>query len=189
MGDKYPNFETLAKHTNFGRDYRIVVNQDGPDNIAIIAPHGGSIERRTSEITRAIAAAEYRYYLFEGLDPDGSFDELHITSHRFDEPCCLRLVGSVETVVAIHGCSGKDPQILLGGLHHALKKRIARFLAVEGIPVAIDQHKYQGKHSNNICNRGRSGLGVQIEFSDGLRGAKEELKAVEAIRNALLYQP
>ena len=185
MGDKYPNFETLAKYSSLGKDYRIVVNQRGPDNVAIIAPHGGSIERRTSEITRAIAAGRHRYYLFEGLDPDGSFDQLHITSHRFDEPACLNLVASVETVVAIHGCSGKETQIFLGGLHEELKARIGHFLTLENIPVALEEHKYQGRHRNNICNRGRLGAGVQIEFSDGLRGGKDELRAIQAIRKAL----
>ena len=168
-----------------GRDYRIIVNRHGPESIAIIAPHGGSIERRTSEITRAIAANDYRYYLFEGLDPDGSFDELHITSHKFDEPCCLRFLKTVDTVIAIHGCSGGQQEILLGGLHKKLKRCIAHALREAGISTDLDKHRYQGKHRLNICNRGRLGIGVQIEMSDGLRGAAEEIHAIQAIRRAL----
>ena len=185
MGDKYPNFGTLSKHAVPGRDYRIILERTGTDRVAIIAPHGGSIERRTSEITRAIAADHYPYYLFEGLDPDGSFDELHITSHRFDEPQCLEFVESIDTVIAIHGCNGDEKQVLLGGLHAELKESIAYFLREAGVATDVETHKFQGKHRSNICNRGRLGAGVQIEFSDALRGAAEEASAVDAIRKAL----
>ena len=68
MGDKYPNFATLSKNALPGRDYRIILERASTDRVAIIAPHGGSIERRTSDFARAIAADYYPYYLFEGLD-------------------------------------------------------------------------------------------------------------------------
>ena len=170
-----------------GQDYRIVVEDSYASHVAIIAPHGGSIERRTSDIARAIAAERHPYYLFEGLDPDGSFDELHITSHRFDEPQCLNFVATVDTVIAIHGCNGDEKQILLGGLHAELKESIAYFLGQAGIAADLDAHKFQGKHRANICNRGRLRAGVQIEFSDALRGAAEEAAAVAAIRKALSH--
>ena len=168
-----------------GHDYRIVIEKTNVNHLAIIAPHGGSIERRTSDIARAIAGDRYPYYLFEGLDPNGSFDELHITSHRFDEPLCLNLVKTVDTVVAIHGCNGDQQEVLLGGLHTELKNKIAYYLREANLETELNKHKFQGRHQSNICNRGRLKAGVQIEFSDALRGAKEEAIAISAIKRAL----
>ena len=186
MSDKYRNFKELAAAEVFGQDYRIHLRLRGNDDVAIVAPHGGSIERRTSEIAQALAGDRYNLYLFEGLDPDGSFDNLHITSHRFDEPCCLNLIRTVLTVVTIHGCSGDEKQIFLGGLNYELKEKIAAKLQNADIDVNQNDHQFQGEHQNNICNRGRSGAGVQIELSDALRGAPEEIHAIDAIRTALI---
>ena len=42
-------------------------------------------------------------------------------------------------------------------------------LKTAGITVADRIAKYQGLNSNNICNRGLSGKGAQLEISRGLR--------------------
>ena len=101
MVDQYPNFAALADATIAGTDYRITVVARPPSTVAIIAPHGGSIERRTSAIARAIAGDDFNLYLFEGLDASGSFEDLHITSHRFDEPACLALIADCDDVIAV----------------------------------------------------------------------------------------
>ena len=56
--------------------------------MAVVAPHGGGIERATSAIARAIAGGDHNLYLFEGRLPSLNYERLHLTSHRYDEPQC-----------------------------------------------------------------------------------------------------
>ena len=185
MPDKYQNFAELATQEVLDKDYRIRIKSLPDSNVAILAPHGGSIERRTSEIASDIAGNEHNLYLFEGLDPNGTFDTLHITSHRFDEPQCLALVANIDTVVTVHGCAGKQQFVYVGGLDLALKAAIEKAINAVGIHIENHNPQFQGRHARNICNRGASGRGVQIELSDGLRGAPEERLVSESIRQVL----
>ena len=183
--DQYPNFATLARSETKGSDYRIELAEVVSSSVAVIAPHGGSIERRTSEIARAIAGDDFNCYLFEGLDPAGSFETLHITSHRFDEPKCLELLTRCDTVLAVHGASGDQQGVMLGGLDSDLRSQMASALTNAGIDVHSEGHNFPGTHPRNICNRGRRGKGVQLELTDGLRGAPSEHRVVESVRDIL----
>ena len=185
MGDNYQCFAELAKENIPNIDYKISTNERHHSRVLIIAPHGGSIERRTSEIATALAGEDHSLYLFEGLDPEGSFDTLHITSHRFDEPCCVGLVKKFPWVISVHGCTGEKEEVFLGGLDHRLRKLFFESLTLAGLNVSNDDHKFQGTHPMNICNRGSSAKGVQIEFSDGLRGSYKEIAAIESLRKTL----
>ncbi len=184
--DRYATYAELADKEIRGHDYNIQLTQRPVSKIAIIAPHGGSIERRTSYIARAIAGDEFNLYLFEGLDESGSFDTLHLTSHRFDEPSCVALISKCFVVVAVHGFSGEGQAVMLGGLDERLKQHIGVRMCRAGIDVKLDGHPYPGLHVNNICNRGRTGRGVQLELSDGIRGGSDEDAVIEATRSALL---
>lgn len=165
--DKYRSFADLRVNEREGIDYRIV-QQRGASRFAIIAPHGGLIETGTSEIARAVAAGEHTFYSFEGVKPAGAFKDLHITSINFDEPVCLKTVGRVATVVAIHGCTGAVPAVHLGGLDDVLKQRIRSALELAGFTVGNDQ-RFPATDPRNICNRSLSGKGVQLELTKGLR--------------------
>lgn len=182
---RYRSFAELAAGERHGRDYRITVRRRAAP-VAVIAPHGGSIERRTSHIARSLAGEDFSLYLFEGLDPQGSFDPLHITSHRFDEPRCLELIADCETVVAVHGCRGSDPRVYVGGRDDALKGELADAVERAGVPAPVDGHAFPGRHPRNVCNRGAAGRGVQIELTDALRGGAEEAAVVAAVRTKLL---
>lgn len=182
----YRNFDELAAAQCAGRDYRITVRRRSAVPVAIIAPHGGSIERRTSHIASQLAGEEFNLYLFEGLDADGSFDPLHITSHRFDEPRCLSLIAHCETVVAVHGCKGDAPCVYVGGRDHALRADVAEALARAGVPAKLDGHAFPGRHPRNICNRGAARRGVQLELTDALRGGEAETAVVSELRDVLL---
>src|ERR1700722_10923950 len=107
--------------------------------VAVLAPHGGRIEGRTSEIARLIAGDEHRLYLFEGLRTTGdNFDRLHLASHRFDEPRALDLISRCDTVIAVHGYAAPGPDVLLGGLNAGLKREIAHALAQTGFSCVTD---------------------------------------------------
>ena len=104
------------------------------------------------------------------LAPDASTD-LHITSSQFDEPLCLDLISSCEVVLAIHGCMDIetcDHVIYWGGLNVAVRDVISVSLRMAGFET--DAHpKFAGVEGTNICNRGRTRKGVQLEVPASLR--------------------
>lgn len=183
--DRYASFAELAGSERAGLDYRIAVARR-PSAIAIIAPHGGAIETRTSDIAGAIAGDDLNLYVFEGIKPSGNYTALHITSHRFDEPSCLALIQECPIVLAIHGYDGDDERVLLGGLDAVLKLRLAESLRQAGLRGDTGGHLFPGTDRSNICNRGRSGRGVQLEISSALRGSRSEPALAQAVRTVLL---
>ncbi|MGH8555829.1 MAG: poly-gamma-glutamate hydrolase family protein [Gammaproteobacteria bacterium] len=166
--DRYGSYAELCASEVEGRDYRVHVRlADSP--FAVVAPHGGRIERGTLPIAEAITGNEHTYYCFEGIKPRRN-SSLHITSDKFDEPRALAAVQRVRTVVTIHGAGGSGCVIYLGGLDSALRARLISALDASGFVAAEDPSPTrQGTGKTNICNRGRSGRGVQIELPIGLR--------------------
>jgi phage replication-related protein YjqB (UPF0714/DUF867 family) len=170
MADKYPDFRTLSRHERPGVDFRILVRLAQP-RLAVVAPHGGGIEPGTSEIADAIAALELSFYAFEGLKRSGNAD-LHITSTRFDEPMCLSLIGQSRVVLTIHGEHSQDDGegVFVGGLDTRLCRSLGTALRSRGFTVGRHPDpRLQGLEPTNVCNRGKSGRGVQLEISRGLR--------------------
>jgi phage replication-related protein YjqB (UPF0714/DUF867 family) len=179
-------YDDLARHYIEGVDYAVHVMPRERSGVAVLAPHGGRIEGRTSEIARLIAGDEHRLYLFEGLRTTGdNFDCLHLASHRFDEPRALDLISRCDTVVAVHGYAAPGPDVLLGGLNEKLKRDVAQALTEIGFSYLTDGHRFPGRDPRNICNRGRSGEGLQLELSEGLRKSGDWSGLAGAVRAAL----
>ncbi|MBY2940919.1 poly-gamma-glutamate hydrolase family protein [Rhizobium leguminosarum] len=165
--DRYRNFEELDRHED-GSAFRIEAVKRR-SSICVIAPHGGKIERGTSELARAVAGTELSYYLFEGLKPKGNRD-LHVTSANFNEPQALGLVAGCDIVFAMHGCGGEDEVVYLGGRHAALVASISAALSKRGFSVGTHKNpELQGVDRSNICNRGKQAMGVQFEITLALR--------------------
>lgn len=185
----YRGYADLAGQQVEGIDYKVHVRANAQSSIAVIAPHGGAIKGYTSEIARAIAGDDFNLYVFEGIRPSENYAALHLTSHRFDEPRCLELLADCDHVVAIHGCGGEAQQALVGGLDAGLKAVVAQSIAVLGIETLLADHPFPAVDPMNICNRGRCGVGVQIEMTMPLRrqGPRDALCA--AIRSVLLALP
>ena len=170
MADTYRCFADLAQHEQSGVDYDVRVRR-ARTAFAIVAPHGGGIEPGTSEIADGIAADRFSFYTFDGLKSKGN-NVLHITSTRFDEPMCLTLLGVSDVVVTLHGeHSEEDGEgVFLGGLDEDLGGRIGKALTKEGFDVRVHENpNLQGREVKNICNRGASGRGVQLELSKAVR--------------------
>ena len=166
--DKYANYNALSRSEIEGRDYRVHLRL-GASPFALVAPHGGRIERGTLQIARAVAGSEHTFYCFEGIKSQDN-RHLHITSDHFDEPRALTAVGRVQTVVSIHGARGKEVVVYLGGLDHRLRAHLIAALRGAGFEAAPDPSPArQGTGKTNICNRGRSGRGVQFELPVGMR--------------------
>jgi phage replication-related protein YjqB (UPF0714/DUF867 family) len=166
--DCYSSYLELQQVEREGRDYRIHV-REGLSDIAVMAPHGGGIEPGTHEIADAVAGSEHSFYCFEGIKKSRNL-RLHLTSTHFDEDRGVRIANSVQVVVAIHGSNENEEVVYLGGLNTGLKEKIRAQLTHAGFVVKESPRTaLQGRNPANICNRGASGAGVQLEISQGLR--------------------
>lgn len=166
--DTYHNFAALAASERPGADYRIIACPR-PSPIAVIAPHGGGIEPGTSELAAAIAGQEFSLYSFEGRKTDGN-EALHITSTAFDEPACLAIVAASDIVLALHGSAEPEEIVHVGGRDSRLARGFCDALNATGFAAQLDNTAdHPGRLAANVCNRGRSGRGCQLEISNGLR--------------------
>lgn len=189
MTSPYESFKELREREIEGRDYRIRINlKDGP--VLVMAPHGGKIEPTTAEIAEAIAGGDYSFYSFEGLKADGN-SVLHIESHLFDEPRALEAGKKADIVVTVHGqIDQRDEFVMVGGLHESLGSEIKHQLEAAGFKTRPPTEGLMGTDPMNICNRGRSKQGIQLEISrkvrDLLRTDKDKLQTfANSVRKAI----
>lgn len=170
MADKYRDFEDLARHEQSGIDYGVRVRR-ARTAFAIVAPHGGGIEPGTSELADGAAAGDWSFYAFDGLKPSGNAD-LHVTSTHFDEPMCLVVLGHSDIVVTMHGeeSTSDGEGVFVGGLDDALGAALGAELTAQGFDVRRHRNpNLQGREATNLCNRGTTGAGVQLELSRAVR--------------------
>jgi phage replication-related protein YjqB (UPF0714/DUF867 family) len=165
---KYGCYAELQSSEIKGCDFQIHT-MEGNSGIALMAIHGGEIEPGTLEIARSAAGDEHTFYAFEGTK-EGRNSDLHLRSETFDEPVGVSVAQGADVVVTVHGCEEDFEVIYLGGRHESLKWRIQRNLSLCGFIVPEQVRPgLAGTNPCNICNRGRTGKGVQIEISRGLR--------------------
>jgi phage replication-related protein YjqB (UPF0714/DUF867 family) len=166
--DAYASYQELIRNEKEGKDFLIRFRETG-SGIAIMAPHGGRIESGTVDIADAIADNEYTFYAFQGIKMAGN-RALHITSSRFDEPTGVKISENTEIVVTIHGCRERNETVYVGGRHLNLKERLIERLTAAGFQTELSKNPgLRGMSLQNLCNRCRSGRGIQIEISRGLR--------------------
>jgi phage replication-related protein YjqB (UPF0714/DUF867 family) len=189
MTRSYQSFKELVDREIEGRDYLIRINpRNGP--VLVMAPHGGKIEPGTAEVAEAIAGTDHSFYSFEGLKTEGN-NVLHIESHLFDEPRALKAVEKAEVVITVHGqLDQKEAFVMVGGLNGRLRSEIKHQLKASGFQTRPPTEGLGGTDPMNICNRGCSKCGVQLEISrkvrDLLRANKDRLQAfAEAVRKAI----
>jgi phage replication-related protein YjqB (UPF0714/DUF867 family) len=169
MADKYCRYEEL-RAAEAPDAFQITVS-DRNTPAVFVAPHGGKIEPGTTQIAIAIAQNDFSIYAFDGRKAFDNAD-LHITSTRFDEPMALALVARSEYCITIHGARGAEELVFLGGLHQELKALLRDRLIKAGFePAESSDPDLQGTNPLNICNRGASRAGVQLEIMRGLRDA------------------
>ena len=167
--DVYDNFADLNEMEHEGKDFCVYILKREGSITVIASPHGGAIEPGTSEVAKEIAKNDLSLAIFEGKKSSGNA-RLHITSTNFDEPRILGIIQEASNVIAIHGEGSEEAVIFWGGLDQKLGKHLKVALERHGYKVKIhDNSNLQGIAATNICNRGRRGMGVQLELSAGLR--------------------
>lgn len=182
--DTYACYSDLANAEQEGVDYEKYSKAVDGTQVAIIAPHGGGIEPKSDAIAAAVAGTDFSFYCFRGCKPARN-GRLHITSHRFDEPDCVALVATHTWVVAIHGCNEAGETVYIGGLDAGLIDDLAAAIAEAGISVSTTGHDYRGTNPANICNRGASGMGAQLELTPDFRNGGQVESFVTAVRSVL----
>ena len=187
MADKDRRFAELRASEVYGRDYAIVaMPRSSP--VAVIAPHGGTIEPTTSELARAVAGDAYSLYCFEGLVRERPHEDLHITSELFDEPQGRALVAASDFAVAIHGRKdGNDSEtVWLGGRDDRLISVAATELGKARFKAKPVTGALDGRGVANICNAGRNRAGLQLELPRGLRDhLRDNPERLDAFAGAL----
>ncbi|HTG01742.1 MAG TPA: poly-gamma-glutamate hydrolase family protein [Nitrospirota bacterium] len=168
MEDKYTKFEELIAEEKEGVDYRVQYEYRSL-KLLVLAPHGGSIEPGTSELAKAVAGVDLSFYLFEGIKPSGNF-ALHITSSNFDEPKALEMLKACEKAIAIHGEKSDEEIVYIGGRDEEMWSHVIQCLKEAGFITRTHRGPtMRGTSRSNVCNRCRTGAGLQLELSRGLR--------------------
>ena len=164
----YKSFGEFAGQETEGKDYTIRTCLRN-SRVLVMAPHGGKIEPGTTEIAEAIAGDDHSFYTLEGIKADGN-GVLHVQSHLFDEPRAIEAATDTEIVVTVHGHADRENRfVMAGGLDTVLKSEIERELRTAGFQIRGATQGLKAIDPANICNRGRSGKGVQLEISRKLR--------------------
>ncbi|GAA2276426.1 poly-gamma-glutamate hydrolase family protein [Nonomuraea roseoviolacea subsp. roseoviolacea] len=167
--DVYADYAELSAHEVEGKDYRRVVRVPRGAKVAHIAIHGGAIEAPTSQLADQAAGRKDAYYAFEGIKATGNSD-LHITATHFDEPRALKVVAGVDRTISWHAASGSDAVTYVGGRDTALIRKVKAELRAAGFGVSSSvSEEIGGDSPQNIANRNRRGMGVQLEISRGQR--------------------
>jgi phage replication-related protein YjqB (UPF0714/DUF867 family) len=131
-----------------------------------------------------MAGGRHSLYLFQACRPHGNPD-LHLASDRFDDPLCLELAATHDWVLTVHGCGGGGEVVYLGGRDLVLKERLAAACRGVGLETVTEGHPWPGRRRLNICNRGRRGMGVQVELTRALRLGERRRILVQALQEAL----
>ncbi|MFI0486601.1 poly-gamma-glutamate hydrolase family protein [Actinomadura sp. 9N215] len=170
--DKYRDYADLARNEEEGQDYRRSLRWPPGAKAAHIAIHGGAIEAGTTQLADHAARARqsYGFYSFEGIKSEGNQD-LHITSTRFDEPKGLKLAQGVSYTISWHGMSGDTARTYIGGRDALLRSRVVAALKEADFSVEPAPDDLDGMSKENIVNKNRRGMGVQLELTTAQRRA------------------
>jgi phage replication-related protein YjqB (UPF0714/DUF867 family) len=156
----------------------------------VLAPHGGGIERGTSELCLAVAGhhpanlpitppagVTYDYWMFEGVREGGNAD-LHVTSTGCDDLVAVLLCAGALSALSLHGFkpenvglpAGKQV-VLVGGADDLLRPLLLDAFDDVHLPVedAGPHGEVNGDKRCNIVNRTLRGKGAQLELSEPLR--------------------
>jgi phage replication-related protein YjqB (UPF0714/DUF867 family) len=168
-------------------------------NVAVIAPHGGSIERATdAQAERVASDGRYRADSWICQGPGGgAFRRWHITSDDLSEGSFGGLRALLSTphdlAVSFHGFSDiSDVDVIVGGLldvevrrrvRDELERRLTVVLERPAIVVlAISTHDpHPGLAPDNVVNRLATLGGLQIEQSLTLRSTRDAPELVAEV--------
>jgi len=171
--------------------YKTSKNYKDENEIFIMAPHGGGIERGTTELALATAgftsdfnrhpasAETYDYFIFNGKNPGDQNGSLHVTASNYDDFVANELVQNSVISLAFHGCTDEQPEpntgegykaCIIGGLDIAFMTILEYQLHDAGFNARIsDQEMLNGDLPDNIINKNKRKTGAQFELTTSFR--------------------
>ena len=185
------------RHRRHERFDDTLARTDETPKTVILAPHGGGIERGTSELCLAVAGyhpanlpqtppagVTYDYWMFEGVREDGN-RQLHVPSTGCDDDMAVSLCAGSLNALALHGFSPEPPDfseddqvVLVGGAIPDSTRNPLRDYLLDGLCDAqfdarapVGHGELDGNAGCNIVNRTMLGMGAQLELSTPLRDA------------------
>jgi phage replication-related protein YjqB (UPF0714/DUF867 family) len=170
----YAGFAELSARVPAGSF--VISLRDCGSEVAVLAPHGGSIDPGTSEIALAIAGDDLSWYLFEGRKTAG-VERLRLPSTRFDEPFGLALAESVRAVVVVQALRVSVDAVHVAGGDEPLAASVAKALAGAGFearhaPAAdledAPDEEAGARVPRRLCDRGRR-PGIELQCGGILR--------------------
>lgn len=200
--DHYPSMTALyaneVEGINFTKEwyrhrwrYKTFENYKKEKEIFIMAPHGGSIERGTTELGLATAgftndfngqpatSATYDYFIFNGTNPNNQNGKLHVTASNYDDAVANELVQNSLISLAFHGCTDIQPvettgegyeACIIGGLDEPFKQILEQRLVDAGFNAFITtQEMLNGNLPGNIINKNNRNAGAQFELTTSFR--------------------
>jgi phage replication-related protein YjqB (UPF0714/DUF867 family) len=188
--DLVEGVDYARRHHRHERFDDTLARTDQTPKTVILAPHGGGIERGTSELCLAVAGyhpanlpqvppagVTYDYWMFEGVREDDN-RELHVTSTGCDDDMAVSLCAGSLNALALHGFSDDDQVVVVGGATPDSTRNALRDYLVDGLRAAQFVLGDPGQHGElngnapcNIVNRTMLGMGAQLELSTPLRDA------------------
>ena len=168
--DYYRSMTDLLKGTQEGKDWT-KESTNRHSNVLIFAPHGGNIEKGTTELTKAIAnKGNYDYYAFNGTRNKNN-SQLHVTSTNYNDPDLINRNYNKDISISVHGAGqsqGKNT-VLIGGRDEKLIQLISKELSTFKFNVQRSLGHLAGIDTNNVVNYNKKGQGVQLELTPDLR--------------------
>ncbi|MFH8625059.1 poly-gamma-glutamate hydrolase family protein [Streptomyces vietnamensis] len=177
---------------------------------AVLAIHGGQIERGTSELCLAIAGYDpadanaaalfptmvHDYWMFEGMRSENNRD-LHVTSVNCDDHVARLLAASSLNTLSLHGCqytqlglpdtmvwpSQSDPKlVVVGGLNKTFREALVYELKTAGFP-ALDALSDEWRDRYNLADF--AGADPRNICNRTMTGAGAQLEITEDMRRSL----
>ena len=154
-------------------------------------PHGGGIERGTTELALATAgftsdfdghpttSDTYDYFILSGTNPGDQNGKLHVTASNYNDPAAIELVQNSIISLAFNGCTDTQPDdstgegykaCLIGGLDESFKQLLEQRLVQAGFTAFITpQETLNGDLPENIINKNKRNAGAQFELTTSFR--------------------
>ena len=168
--DHYRSMTDLLNDTQEGKEWtKESTNRNS--NVLIFAPHGGNIEKGTTELAKAISnKGNYDYYAFNGARNKNN-SQLHVTSTNYNDSDLINRNYNKDISISVHGTGqsqGKNT-VLIGGRDEKLIQIISKELSTFKFNVKRSVGYLAGIETNNIVNFNKRGEGVQLELTPDLR--------------------
>ncbi|MDV5148060.1 poly-gamma-glutamate hydrolase family protein [Streptomyces sp. SBC-4] len=207
--------DPVTEGTDYGRRHKrheqfdeYLTKRSAPPKTAIMAVHGGQIERGTSELCLAIAgynpadvkstlATEggfHDYWMFEGMRSENN-RALHVSSVNCDDHVAVGIAASHLNVLSLHGCqysqlnmpekaiwpSTADPKlVVVGGLNAVFRAALVKELNQAGFR-AVDA--FAPEYQENLKNYA-GGITTNI-CNRTAAGVGAQLEITEDMRRSL----